>query len=591
MLGQAYSYKEIRYGTFFYEDIPPMFIDYDKSTNCDFIEDSDWVVCRREYTPSDIIDLFYDELTLEQIKIIEQMTVYQNPQTIYGYSSNQYQYKESINKIPIFHCQWKSRKLIKILHTIDPTTGKPQEIELDESVPNSIAVDKSKGDKIEELWVNVVMEGWRIGGFASNSDMYFKLREVPVQRNAMNNRSGCKLGYNGRRYSDTFSENIGLLEIGIHYQILYTIVNRTIELTIAKSKGKIFLIDINAIPKDENWDEEKFFYYAENLGFALLNRNQIGVDKQFTYQVMDMGLFDQINQLIQIGTWCKNEWHALLGITPARMGEKGANDLVGVNKSAIFQSSVMTRMIFDKFEELQQRELQGILDYSKFINVDGVKGMYNDDLFNTVLINIDPNKYCLSDLGVMVSTSSKEEALKEKIETLVQPMIQNGAKVSTVVEMLLSKNIPQLVKKLKQVEDLQAQIQQQNQQSESQRLQEADQRKKEFMAYQELLNSDLMNKEYDRKETLEQLKGEFQVQAMNKTNSDAEKQANIDAANKREMQREKLQAEAEKERQKQVQDTIKHNQKLDLDYASLAIQKNQIDQQAKIDQQALRTKQ
>src|SRR5690606_15762096 len=121
------------------------------------------------------------------------------------------------------------------------------------------------------------------------------------QRNEMNNISACKGPYNGKNFSDDHAENISVLEIGLPFQIMYIIVTRALELTIAKSKGKIVLLDKNVIPTKDGWDEDKFFYYSEALGWGLIDRTKIGVDKSFNqYQVLDLTLFDSIQQLIEL---------------------------------------------------------------------------------------------------------------------------------------------------------------------------------------------------------------------------------------------------------------------------------------------------
>ena len=43
------------------------------------------------------------------------------------------------------------------------------------------------------------------------------------------------------------------------------------ELTIAANKDKIALIEMNTIPKRHGWDEEKFMYYADAMGYAFID--------------------------------------------------------------------------------------------------------------------------------------------------------------------------------------------------------------------------------------------------------------------------------------------------------------------------------
>lgn len=498
IVGEARSYKGLSHGSFTYERISPKNLKFGKSPDSDFIEDSEWQVCRRLMTVSDIVDEFYEEISKQDIIDLETNAQFRTPQTFYTAIA---EYANTDGLVEVMHACWKSRKNIKVLHYLDPQTGEEQETRVDEDYP----VDKEMGEWVEDIWPNEGYEGWRIG-----PDKYVRLQPIPVQRNSMNNFSYTKLPYNGRNYSDTESENISPMEIGIPFQIMYIIVTRTLELCIAKSKGKILLIDQAAIPNEGDWNEEKFFYYSEALGYGLLRRNQIGVDKSWNqYTVVDMTLFENIKQLIELQDHFKQQWDDVLGINRQRKGQTYASDLVGVNERATFQSTVITDMIFNLFEEFTEKELQGILDFSKFVNVDGVKGMYSNDVYGNELVDIDPNTYCNADLGILVESSSEAISRKNKMESAITAMLQNNVKPSTISEIVLMDNVAEMRTKLKEIEEIQQRIEEQTAKNEEEAQAAADQRKKDFADYDNMLKVNFMNEEYDRKEDLEMVKGEF----------------------------------------------------------------------------------
>ena len=156
-------------------------------------------------TPSDIVDTFYQELKEAQTKELETTAIYATPQAFHYHLQTLYVDQYAYNKIPLWHVVWKGKKKIGILYRINPETGEPEEVEVDESyVP-----DKELGETVEWLWVNEVYEGYRIG-----LKDYLRMQPIPIQRNALNNLSTCKLPYNGRRFSDTHSVNISVMEIG-----------------------------------------------------------------------------------------------------------------------------------------------------------------------------------------------------------------------------------------------------------------------------------------------------------------------------------------------------------------------------------------
>jgi len=501
--GMAFSYKGVVNEGLVYEDISPLQIDYDKdSDSSEYIEDGEWVVCRRLYSLSSVVDRYWSQLKEQEQKDLERQYWFSTPATFYDHMRGLYTSPEERNKIPVFHVQWKGRRKVGFVTYFD--------FEVMDFVEKKVDEDYvvGPGERVEWKWVNVVHECERIGDIQNG--IYVNMREVQVQRNEMNNASACKLSYNGRKYSDLHADNISVLELGLPFQVMVIILNYVIEKTIAKSKGKIVLLDKNAVPNEGDWDDEKFFYYADALGYGLLDRNQIGVDKSWNqYQVLDMTLFEYIKELINLMDYYKQQWDDVIGITRQRKGQTYASDLQGVNERAVFQSTVITDMIFSGFEELIEKELQGIMDYAKFLTAKGVRSVYNDDEFGTQLMEIDPEDFPNEDLGVFVDGSAEHIRKLNEMKGYAQAMLQNNARPSTVMEVIDSVNAAELKMKLKRIEEIEMQLAQQNaadEQEKEQALLEIQQRHDE---YKELLKRGTMHEEYDRKEDIEYIKGSF----------------------------------------------------------------------------------
>jgi len=511
--GEAYSYKGVDNDRLVYNHISPMNLDYDMSEKEEFIEDAEWVVHRDFWTLSDVVDTFYPVLQEEQMQRLEKNSSYSmyytTPGRFFDYMNN----RGTHGKIPVFHVQWKGKKKIGFLSYLDMQTFQLVE----EVVDEDYIVDRSRGEQVEWRWVNEVYEGWRLG-----DDIYTRMRPATIQRTEMNNHSMCKLSYNGRKYSNAHSANISVLEIGIPFQIMYIIVTYILERTIAKSKGKIVLMDINTIPDNEDWDEEKFFYYGEAMGYALIDRSQTGVDKSWNqYQVLDLSLFDQIKQLIELQQHFKQEWDDILGINRQRKGQTLSSDGQGVNERATFQSTVMTDMIFIGFEEFTARDMQGILDLAPYLTAKGQYAQYNDSDYGNVLMQIMPGDFINEDLGIFMQDASTAIQRINEMKQYAQAMIQNNHQPSTVMEVLSAVNVADLKAKLKQIEQIDQQIQQATQQSEQDAEAQADERKKEFAQFEELLTEKKINLEYDRKEDIEYIKGMFNTFTFKNGDSDA----------------------------------------------------------------------
>lgn len=498
--GESYSYKTIRNDKIHYQRISPMKLSFDKSESQEYVEDGEWVVHRDMLTLSDVVDQFYDELKFSQLEKLEN-NYYATPEAFYQHLTSTLGLSLDAGKVPVYHVQWKGRKKIGFLSYMDMETFQLVEEEVDEDY----VVNREKGEQVEWRWVNVVEEVWRI-----TDDIYLGGQECPIQRNQLNNHSACKLSYNGRRYSDTHAENISVLEMGIPFQIMYIIVTFILEKTIAKSKGKIFLMDKKTIPDDGDWDEEKFFYYAEGLGYALIDRSKPGVDKSWNqYQVIDLSLFENIKQLIELQAYFKQQWDDVIGITRQRKGQTMAADGQGVNERSVFQSTVITDMIFIGFEEYCERELQGLLDLSKFATAKGVYGTYNDDDFGVQLMEIQPEDLSDEDLGVFIESSAETLRKLEEARGLAQAMLQNNHKASTVMELIDAVNMADLRTKLKRIEEIDQQVAEATAENEHQRALELENSKKMFLEYQELLKRGTMHEEYQEKQDIEMIKGTF----------------------------------------------------------------------------------
>lgn len=488
--GEAYTYKTVLFGNIIYDIVSPLDIKYVKSPDSDYIEDSEVVIRRMRLTVSDIVDRYYDVLKKDQINKLESQPMLSSSAAFYDHLN-----AGAIRGLHnVYHVTWKGKKLIKYI--MDLETGEESTVDEDYTLAPS---EKEIGSD----WVNEIYECTKIG------DFYVNKRPILYQRNAMNNFSTCKQPYNGRCWSDLHAESIGPLELGLPYLIMYMIVTRTLELTIAKSKGKIILLDKNIIPVGKGWTEEKFFYYAEARGYMLGDRNQIGVDKSWNqYQVIDMTLFDSIKQLIDLQQHYKQEWDDILGINRQRKGQTYASDAVGNNERATFQSTVITDSIFNSYEEFIEKELQGLLDLSRFTAVDGIKKLWNDSELGNQLLEIDPVEYCNADLGVMVESSAEALQVFRALQADATAMLQNGVKPSTILEVRTTMNIAALKAKLKHIEDLQAKAEQAIAANEEEAAKAADERAKEFKQFEIMLDEAFMNKEYDRKEDIEMIRAE-----------------------------------------------------------------------------------
>ena len=460
--GECYTYKDVCMDDVEYSVVSPLDIDFEKGPDVDYIEDADWVVRRQIMSVNQVVDRFYDVLSPKDIDRLEQP--HGKYRDSYGGAQSMFINKpeddESDRMVEVLHVCWKSFSRVGILEYTDDL-GQPQQMVVDESYK---AADN---ETIKFYWVNEVWEGYQI-----DKDIYVSFNPHAVQRNEMNNISVCKMPYNGRIYSNRHSDNISVVSMGLAYQVLYNVFHYRLELSIAKNKDKIMLMEMNTIPKRHGWDEEKFMYYADAMGFAFIDSTAEGKSGERVtfnqFQVLDMSLGQYIAAQFQLLQAIKAEWEEMIGISRQRKGQVKTSDGVGTTERAVFQSSVISEEIFRRFEAFIEKEYQGLLDVSKIAWRKGKKMTYVTSDLRTAVVDIDPTDFQEAEYGVFVKNTSREQDKLTQMRNLAMAFAQNGSEPSTVAEILDSNNFAKIKVHLKEVEQKQKEFQEQQNQVQQQ---------------------------------------------------------------------------------------------------------------------------
>ncbi len=489
--GECYSHKGVRRNEPFYEVVNPLDVDYDKDPDIDFVEDADWAIIRKYSHASTIIDNLGDYLTDEQILNLENPT-HTSAEAYLLYRSEASGADDNIYRnrlIEVVTVYWKSRKRIGFVRYTDPNTGSEEMMEVDETYKLTADM-KELGAKLEWEWVNEAWEGTRVDGL-----YYIKMQPVANQRNSLDNPSICKLPINGRKYSDINSQNVSLVSLGIPYQLNYNIYKYRLELAIARSKDIIAQFDINMIPK--NWDMDKFMYFVEGTGIAWVDYNKEGIQLSPQHQsVLDMSI-KTISQYLTLLESIMLEWEKLSGVTRQRQGQMGTYEGKATSQQSIVQSSHITEDLFRKFSHFEQRELQGLLDYSKEAWLTGKKAMFVMPDGSLDQLDVEPLTHMESEYGIFVSDSGKDLDKKQKIESLAQAAVQNGMPLSSAIAMFETDSLSQIKDKIVQAEKAQEELKK----AQDAAMQEQEQQKLEVQKQQ--IQQMAIEKEKDRQLEIE----------------------------------------------------------------------------------------
>ena len=479
--GECYTHRGVRHNEPFYEVLNPVDIDYDKDPDCEFVEDGDWALVRKFSHASTIVDMYREELTDGQIDRLERPEQFSNDSHLSsGYSQhNVEQYRSRLIEVNIVY--WKSMKRIGFLSFINPDTGQKEE----EIVPSNFKMPEELKDLEAEIsfeWVTEVWQGTKIA-----DDIFVEIQPVENQRFTLDNPSNGKLPINGRKYSETNSENISLVGLGVPYQINYNIYKYRLEVAIAKSKDIIAQFDINMIPK--KWDMDKFMYYVDATGIAWVDYNKEGMTMNPQHQaVMDMSI-KTIEQYVVLLESIIQEWERISGVNRQRQGTIGTYAGKGTSQQAIVQSSHITEDLFRKFSRLEQRDIQAVLDYSKDAWNGSKSSMYYMPDGTAEFFSIDGTDYSESNYGIFASNAGADLEKKMKVEQLAQAMIQNGTPASVVAEAMDQDSFTAIKDKIKAAEKQSQELEQAQQQAQMEMQQKQLQAQNEQKAM-EMENSD-----------------------------------------------------------------------------------------------------
>lgn len=418
--------------------VNPLYFDYDKSPDLDYIEDGEWACCEYRMTPTEIIATLGSELTNSEIDRIYSF-VDSPTSAIYDMD---FTFNQGLENQPytirVLHTTWKSLRKIGFLNYLD-AQGKPQM----RMVEENYRLNKEFGDiSIEWEWIPQAYETWKIG-----DDIYAYMRPVPGQYKDLDNMWECKLPYYGATYDNLNSQVTSLVDRMKPYQYWYNILFYRLELLIASDKGKKFAFNINAVPKSAGIDIEKMLYFFESSGILFMNpaeEGNRGLDVTNMVKEIDMSLASDIQKYINLLEYINKQCGDSVGINRQMEGSISPTEAVTNTKQNIVQGSHMIQPYFELHNIVKGNVLQALLETAKVAYADGRarKLPYVLDDLSYELLTVDQDLLDNSTYGIFVSNSSKAHDAIELVQQLAHAALQNQrADLSDVIKVIRSESI------------------------------------------------------------------------------------------------------------------------------------------------------
>ena len=498
------------------EKINPLKIRVFKSGYSNRIEDAGMIVIEDYWSPSRVIDTFYDSLSRKDIEYIEKAQgnvsggatdSMDNVDERQGFVNRVFVGEEatmqdgffwdpignadSINSnltpfdtlgnIRVIRVYWKSLRKIKKVKSYDPMTGE----ELFSFYPETYILKKDQGEEEEIFWINEAWEGTKIG-----SDIYVNMRPRVIQYNRLSNPSRCHFGIIGSIYNINDNRPFSLVDMMKPYNYLYDVIHDRLNKLIAKNWGKIITLDIAKVP--EGWDIEKWLYFAKTNSIAVVNSFKEGTKGAATGKiagglnnassgVIDAELGNTIQQYTNLLEFIKMEMSEVAGITKQREGQVANRETVGGVERATLQSSHITEYLFLIHDDVKKRTLEAFLETAKIaLKGRSKKFQYLLSDGSIQIMNIDGDEFAEADYGLVVDNSNGLQELQQKMNMLAQAALQNQIlNFSTIMKLynssslaekqrLVEKNEAQLMERQQQMQQQQMEAQQQQAQMQAQ---------------------------------------------------------------------------------------------------------------------------
>ena len=573
------------------ERLNPLKVRVFKSGYSNKIEDADMIIIEDYWSPSRVIDTYYDVLSKKDIEYIENIPDHIGQASIdsmdniderFGYVNNHMVgeeistdgfyfdpfnlFSDSISNsllpydlagnIRVLRMYWKSRRRIKKVKSYDPETGE----EVYNFFPETYVIDKDNGEEEQIFYINEAWEGTKIG-----TDIYVNMRPRVVQYNRLSNPSRCHFGIIGSIYNLNDSRPFSLVDMMKRYNYFYDVIHDRLNKIMARNWGKLLRLDFAKIPK--KWDIEKWMYYAKVNGIAVedsFKEGNIGAASgklagalnNSSSGVIDAEFGNSIQSQINLLEFIKMEMSEVVGITRQREGQISNRETVGGVERATLQSSHITEWLFVIHDDVKRRVLECFLETAK-IAFKGRSKKFQYILSDNSMriMDIDGDEFAEADYGLVVDNSQGTQELAQKLDMLAQAALQNQTlSFSTIMRLY---NSSSLAEKQRLVEKDEQAIQARNAQAQQQQMQ-AQQQIVQLENEQRL--AEMQQKEQANIRDNETKIIVAQIQASSKEDGISEPETNEDRANLREKIREfdeKMRLEKEKlsfEREKHSDD-------------------------------------
>jgi len=446
-----------------------------------YIDDAMIIVEENYMSIGSVIDMFFDELTDDQVKFLDegikhsrlgQNIMMSGPMDM----SEEYVLAYGTQHIPLsssdrffFGGGFDDQGNIRLARVVWQSLGKAgyrtyyeDGEELHDYVSENYIPNKELGEKVQWQWIKEYWQGYCIGNV--NDGIYIKMERLPRIGMTVNNPSRVMSPYVGTIY--TIGEKAYSLVDRIRpYKYLYNITMTRAELAMARNKGILAELDLARIP--DGWEPDIWMMYAELNGWFITNSFKEGNEGAATGKLlsnlnnrapstMNLDSSNAIISNLEFARYIKNEINEITGITPQREGQVSNRETLGGINRSLQQSTFITEPYFFVHDNTKLRLLELNLETAKYCYRDQnfSLNVMDDGLIGRVL-NIDGPMLSETSYGMYLSDGHDDTELFQFIRQYAHAALQNDtAKFKDLFEIMRSKSIAAVGRKMEEAEEI-----------------------------------------------------------------------------------------------------------------------------------------
>ena len=499
------------------------------------LEDSD-IIVEDAYVPvGEVIDRYYEHLTTEHIKKIEEghavntgaknggmfrdqltnmpinidgyiqqvgfgsiLTVNAKGSSFFGGTFDQE------GNVRVIRCVWRGMRKIGIVKYFDENYDLQEKV-----VPETYVPDTAHGEQVDWQWISEWYEGTRIA-----DDIYVKMQPRAVQMRHMDNLSVGHPGIVGTIFNTNSSKGRSMMDMGRDWQYLFNAFMYKLEQLYMKSKGKVGMLPLHLLP--DGWTIDKILYYTEMLGWMPYDAfnegnkgastGKLGGSMNTQSTAIDLSFTQDIQSTFLMLNFIKSQVDDLTGISPQRKGAIDNRETKGGVEMAVTQSSLSTEKWFSVHDNTRIRALKAWLETAKVAWRDKkFKRNYFLDDGSMAVLDFNGPEFLESEYGIDISSSADDAQVMNSMKNLAGMYVQKGGKLSIASDLYRTKDPAKLQRKLETIEEEQELQIQKQQEAEQQAQQAAIQQKAEAEQAALASKEDLENKKLE----LEQYKADL----------------------------------------------------------------------------------